>query len=79
MNLDLNLLTEKEKHILDGVWTSYFHWNGLQLSTACHTVGSPWDTTIKANGGHRKGLIIENELIKNFYNIKSKNGSITAL
>ena len=66
---------EKDKELiqfLDKIWEIYGDWTGLVLSTLTHEPNSPWDTVWNKQGGkHRKGAIIPNDLIRDYYKAKS--------
>ncbi|WP_369210977.1 type II toxin-antitoxin system antitoxin SocA domain-containing protein [Xylella fastidiosa] len=61
--------------ILDSVWNSCGHFGGIQLSEMTHKEGTPWWQVW--NGPKRKetglmNLTINNDLIQEFYEQKSK-------
>ncbi len=57
--------------LLGKVWEKYSPVSALQLSALTHQPGTPWDTTWNVQGGkERKGAIIPDDLIKDFYKRK---------
>ena len=56
----------KTKAVLDKVWDVYKKYDGLQLSSLTHKIGSPWDIAFNQN---HHDTIAEN-LIRDHYNGK---------
>lgn len=68
---DMPLPHESTIALLDHVWNSYKHLDGIQLSALTHELGTPWDTSWKQGGGSAySGQIIANELIQQHYENK---------
>ena len=63
------------KRFLDVIWNVYgLHYNGIQLSTLTHEVGSPWYKVWNERGGkNSKAVSIPNDLIKEYYKDKIKS------
>lgn len=66
-------LTEEDAlPILTAVWDSYSKYTGAQLSTITHEPGSPWYKVWHEMGGKdRKGAMIPNSLIMEYYKEKA--------
>lgn len=61
---------EDELAIMDSVWNSYKGLSAFQMSNIIHQEGTPWSQTEKENHGPRRGLIIKNSVIKDYYEKK---------
>ncbi|WP_058987189.1 Panacea domain-containing protein [Acetobacter senegalensis] len=61
----------QEVALLDQVWRSYGHLNGLALSEMTHRAGTPWTITMQKSGAYSP---IENQLIAEHYqNLRQQN------
>lgn len=59
--------------VLNVVWDKYSPLSGLELSSLTHLKGTPWDQVWNKNGGSsRRGAIIPNDLIQQFYRQKAE-------
>jgi len=62
---------EEVRKLLDRVWSVYGTWSGIQLSSASHEPGGPWEVTVKKY----PDVInqdIDDELIKAHFRAKAK-------
>ncbi|MBC7652796.1 MAG: SocA family protein [Deinococcales bacterium] len=68
----VTLMPNKDKtDFLDKVWDVYKGYNGLQLSTLTHQIGTPWDIVWNnENGKLKSSAIIRNNLIEEHYKQK---------
>jgi uncharacterized phage-associated protein len=59
------------KEFLEEVWDQYKIFNGLELSTLTHMIGTPWYVVFNdPKNKNKKGVIIPNDLIKQHYTEK---------
>jgi len=62
-------LTDDERDIVDAVWNSYKHMDGLQMSNIIHQAGTPW-ARIWNDGNCARHAIIPDDLIRQYYSEK---------
>lgn len=56
------------RHFLDEVWRVYGVYTGVQLSNLTHEEGTPWHQVWhNKDGKKRRGVVIQNEIIENYY------------
>lgn len=66
MNVYTPKIEEKEvKEFLESIWNAYSKHSAIKLSNATHAEGSPWDLTIKSNGGNI--VIIDDKDIAQYF------------
>ena len=62
-------LTDNEKNIIDAVWNSYKHMDGLAMSNIIHQKDTPW-AQIWQDGKCERHAVIPNDLITEYYSKK---------
>jgi uncharacterized phage-associated protein len=68
--------SEPSFNLIEKVWEKYSHMPALALSSLTHQPGTPWDIIWNEQGGRdRKGAIIPDALIQDFYKQKLALGS----
>lgn len=61
---------DNELAIIDIVWNSYKGLDAFKMSNIIHQKGTPWSQTVDINNGARRGLVISNDIIKDYYERK---------
>ncbi len=63
--------TDEKTPFLTKIWTLYKDYNGVQLSSMTHKVGTPWyNVWVNENGKNRLSAVIPNSLIQEYYQSK---------
>lgn len=62
-------IVPEDWQFLGMIWTSFYPYDAIQLSSSTHAEGSPWDLTAKKYGGYMPpGVTIDDGLIKDYFN-----------
>jgi len=65
---------EETKSLLDKIWEVYKKFTGIELSNWSHEEGGPWyDIYVRNHGDKKRGSVISNENIKEYFTKFRKN------
>jgi uncharacterized phage-associated protein len=60
-----------KRDLLGKIWAKYSPLSAVHLSALTHQTGTPWDVVWNKQGGNsRKGAVIDNDIIKEYYAAK---------